>query len=194
MKRLVSLLLAVAMLLCLAACKKDAPTDEEVPDALPAETEYVQDYVPEETFYEPEESVPPPITEEESSQEIVEDVAMNLTLILNIHELPEVVPNNEDSIVAIRQWMVDMNERDLTFKFDAANLEMSEYGYRLNLEWPCDYYGSPICIWVQQAPSGLQVVVVAAGPDGKYTYEGYGKDYTSIGFGDDTVKKIELPW
>lgn len=119
-------------------------------------------------------------------------IASDFSLLVSGYSLPDVKPNDEQSIDDLREWMRGINELELPIRFDDANLGMSDYGYRINFTSPGDYYGNPICVWIQDAPSGRQTVLVASGEDGIFTYQGYGHDYTGTGFGDDDVRVLDI--
>lgn len=197
MKRMPIFLLLVLTLLTLSACKGEKPSDGQEPgpndrssvtQAEPEQLPAVQEDPP----IQPDPDAPKPLTVEESSSGVMDMIAADFTLIANGLSLPDIAPKDEESIVELRAWMQKINDKETYFQFDTANLGMSDYGYQLNLLSPTDYWGSPVCFWLQDTSVGYQVVAAAAGADGVFTYKGFGLDYTTSGFGDDQVKLLDI--
>lgn len=194
MRRYVLPALVFCLILTLSACKEEQP--EPQPDG--PITPVTQDPVEPEQLPVIQDSseepviVPQPITQDETARDIVSTITSDVTQMMLADPVPEIAPGDEESIVALRDWMQAQNDKETYLQFDTANLGMTDYGYCLHLYSPVDYWGSPMCFYIQDTPSGHQVVAVSAGQDGDFTYQGYGPDYSSTGFGDDDVRRLEI--
>lgn len=195
MKRILLFVVIMSSMFCLSACHKEPPQEEKearpvtaapiTPNSDSEESEYSEQG----TYEAP---APRPMTTDEVSSIVIDNIATDFMLVANGYDFPQVKPNDEDSIIELRAWMQMINELELSIQFDTANLGMSDYGYCLNLDSPTDYWGSPVCLWVQDTTAGRQIAIAAAGADGIFTYQGYGPDYSSTGFGDDQVKPLDI--
>lgn len=196
MKKTVVALFSLVLLLALPACDNgeqipnavggsSSPGQEEQTSGQPTnpDSQYIEDGV----GSGDQDALSPLITVEEEALNIYDSIVSDIQSLIISQPLPSIAPRNEKCIEDLRAWMAANNDRDTPTKFDPEDLSMSDYGYRLTLYSPVDFWGNKVYLWVQETPYGHQDVVVSVGQDGVATYNGYGGDYSVGGFGDDSV-------
>lgn len=208
---LATLTLSLFMLLC--GCDKGHPQPEESedPDAqstepgsltnLPANS--TPDPDPEssdggDSASGDDEDINPyykPLTEEQLVQQ---EKQWFFRMVLNDFEniyaamnTPTFYPVDEQNLNALREFLLECNETFVEYHFDAYSPELCEWGYKVKIDYPCDYWGNNFYIWFEvdhEDTSYPLITIVSPGEDGKLSYKGSGADYTSGGFGDDDVR------
>lgn len=104
---------------------------------------------------------------------------------------PTFYPVDEQNLNALREFLLECNETFVEYHFDAYSPELCEWGYKVKIDYPCDYWGNNFYIWFEvdhDDTSYPLITIVSPGEDGKLSYKGSGADYTSGGFGDDDVR------
>ncbi len=103
---------------------------------------------------------------------------------------PVFYPVGNDTLEQLRDFAVRTSEGSFGFALDQYSIEPTNWGYKVTVTYPLDFWGRSYYVWFEVTPNDPTVVrntLVSCGSDRRLSYRGLGQDYTKEGFGDDIV-------
>ncbi len=198
MKKKLCFLITICLLLVLVGCKEEHPQyTDDLPQPGPIPNATGDSITPEPlpAVVNPEEEgggyAKRPLTPEEVGIEVFTTMVNDFEMAILMNGVPDIELNSEDTLNGLRDWISEINEHTSMFQLDRSDIYMYDYGYRLKVDVPADYWGNHIYYWLDKLPDSQRIVAVSPGKDGKLTYAGYGADYSQGGFGDDDVRLLQ---